>query len=265
MGSLSQPTKFGHAMNRHFLFGPKFKNLNHGTFVGGSLSAAAYVLNDQIADVSCQGSFGTYPVPVQTVFHKYQSLAEAAPDRFMRYTYSLLLDAARASIAEQLNVPVDECVFTQNATSGIGVVLRNLVYERGDVIIYFDTIYGACEKLIASLIETTPNLVARKVHYELPCTHDIIVNNFLQLVKQIRSEGMRPKVALFDTIVSMPGVRFPFERLTAECKKDGILSCIDGAHGVGHIPLDLRSLDADFFVSNCHKLIWNTHLPSSNC
>ena len=265
MGSLSQLTKFGHAMNQYFLFDPKFKNLNHGMSAGGSLSAAAYVLNDQIADISRQGSFGTYPAPVQTVLHKYQSLAEAAPDRFMRYTYSLLLDAARASIAEQLKVPVDECVFTQNATSGVGVVLRNLVYERGDVIIYFDTIYGACEKLIASLIETTPNLVARKVRYELPCTHDIIVNNFLQLVKQVRSDGMKPKVALFDTIVSMPGVRFPFERLTAECKKAGILSCIDGAHGVGHIPLDLRSLDADFFVSNCHKLILNTCLLSSNC
>jgi selenocysteine lyase/cysteine desulfurase len=219
----------------------------------------------EFADVSCQGSFGTYPALVQTVLHKYQSLAEAAPDKFMRYTYSSLLDAARTSIAEQLNVPVDECVFTQNASSGVGVVLRNLVYERGDVIIYFDTIYGGCEKLIASLTETTPNLVARKVRYELPCTHDIIVNNFLQLVKQVRSEGMKPKVALFDTIVSMPGVRFPFERLTAECKKAGILSCVDGAHGVGHIPLDLRSLDADFFVSNCHKLILNIHLLSSNC
>ena len=150
-------------------------------------------------------------------------------------------------------MPVKECVFIQNATSGVGNVLRNLIYEQGDVIVYFDTIYGACEKLIASLMETDPNVAARKVHYELPCSHDVIVKNFIEVVKQVKSEGLTPKIALFDTIVSMPGVRFPFERLTVECKKADILSCIDGAHGVGHVPLDLRSLDADFFISNCHK------------
>src|SRR5271168_3622001 len=36
MGSLSQLTKFGHAMNQYFLFDPKFKNLNHGMSTGGS-------------------------------------------------------------------------------------------------------------------------------------------------------------------------------------------------------------------------------------
>jgi selenocysteine lyase/cysteine desulfurase len=216
-------------------------------------SGSTIFSDDQIADIAPQGSFGTYPVPVRAVLHEYQALAEAEPDKFKRYTYETLLYAARACIAELLNAAVEECVFVQNATSGVGVVLRNLEYEIGDVIIYFDTIYGACEKLIASIMETNPNVAARKVRYELPCTYDVIVNNFTELVKQVRNEGLNPKVALFDTIVSMPGVRFPFERLTTECKKAGIFSCIDGAHGVGHIPLDLKRLDADFFVSNCHK------------
>jgi selenocysteine lyase/cysteine desulfurase len=213
------------------------------------------VLHDmkRIANDSSLGSFGTYPGSVRVVLHQYQALAEAGPDEFNRYTYSSLLDRSRASIAKLLNVPIEDCVFIQNASSGVGVVLRNLQYAKGDVIIYFDTIYGACEKLIANLMETIPNLAARKVDYELPCTHDVIVRNFVQLVRQVRNEGLNPRVALFDTIVSMPGVRFPFERLTMECKKVGVLSCIDGAHGVGHIPLDLTSLDADFFVSNCHK------------
>ena len=229
-------------------------------------SRMSHISGQLVAD-SPAGSFGTYPAPVRDVLHHYQALAEAAPDKFLRYTGPGLLDASRASVAKLLNVSVDECVFVQNATTGVNLVLRNLVYEKGDVIIYFDTIYGGCEKILASILETTPNVMARKVKYEFPCTHDLIVERFLEVVKQIRSEGLNPKVALFDTIVSMPGVRFPFERLTAECKNADILSCIDGAHCVGHIPIDLRSLDADFFVSNCHKyahLLPPTYIHFSN-
>ncbi len=239
-------------MQKHFLFDPKYKNLNHGAPYKSHQrpQAASRLITDFRA-----GSFGTYPAPVRDVLHHYQALTEAAPDRFLRYTCPGLLDQSRAAVATLLNVPVEECVFVQNATSGVNIVLRNLVYEKGDVIIYFDTVYGGCEKILASILETTPNVTAVKVKYEFPCSHDLIVERFLEVVKQIRSEGLNPKVALFDIIVSMPGLRFPFERLTAECKKAGILSCIDGANGVGHLPLNLKSLNADFFVSNCHKSV----------
>jgi selenocysteine lyase/cysteine desulfurase len=69
----------------------------------------------------------------------------------------------------------------------------------------------------------------------------------------VDAAGGKVKVAVFDTVVSMPGVRMPFERLVKACKKKGVLSLVDGAHGIGHVELNLKELDADFFVSNCHK------------
>jgi selenocysteine lyase/cysteine desulfurase len=151
-----------------------------------------------------------------------------------------------------LNVSRKECVFVKNATTGVNTILRNIPFQPGDVIVYFDTVYGAVEKGIISLMESTP-LQARKVEYECPISHDELVSRFQDVVRATRAEGLNVKIALFDVITSMPAMRFPFERLTEICREEGILSLIDGAHGVGQIPLDLGKLQPDFFASNCHK------------
>jgi Cys-tRNA synthase (O-phospho-L-seryl-tRNA:Cys-tRNA synthase) len=40
----------------------------------------------------------------------------------------------------------------------------------------------------------------------------------------------------------------PLKKLIPLCKEFGILTIIDGTHAPGQIPLDLRTLDADFYT-----------------
>lgn len=141
-----------------------------------------------------------------------------------------------------------------NATTGVNTVLRSLTFGKGDYILYFATIYGSFEKTISYITETTPASAAR-IAYTYPVEDDWLVSEFKKKVQEVEGAGGRVKVAVFDTVVSMPGVRMPFERLVGACKELGVLSMVDGAHGVGHIELDLGQLDADFFMSNCHKQV----------
>jgi selenocysteine lyase/cysteine desulfurase len=200
------------------------------------------------------GSFGAHPVQVRDVQRALLAIADKRPDPYIRVHHSKLLQEAREEIAALINAPKDECVFIKNATTGVFTVLYNLDFKEDEVVIYFEPVYGAVEMGIVSLQEHC-NFQARKVPLEFPITENELVRRFREVVRKACAEGLKVRAALFDAVVSNPGVRFPFERFVGVCREEGILSVIDGAHGVGMIPLDMKELQPDFFVSNCHKYV----------
>ncbi|KAB8337016.1 hypothetical protein FH972_021320 [Carpinus fangiana] len=221
------PTPFGKRTREHFSTDKDWHPLNHG-------------------------SFGTFPKPVKDALCYYQDLCEKQPDSFFRYHLPELVLRARTAVAKVVNAPRETVVFVSNATTGINTVLRNLTWTPRDHVIMFSTIYGACGNTVLSIAEQHPLQVTR-IQVNYPQSDQVLLDAFEAAVAEIKAKGDNPKLAIFDTIVSLPGVRVPFEALTAACHRLGVLSCIDGAHGIGMIPLDLSALDPDFFVTNAHK------------
>ena len=116
-------------------------------------------------------------------------------------------------------------------------------------------VYSGLDKTVEYIVESTAAETAL-VNVRWPISDNDLVSAFEAKIESINAnEGRRVRLALFDTVASMPGVNMPYERLSQSCKKHQVLSLVDGAHGIGHIPLDLRKLDADFFLSNIHKLV----------
>ena len=106
------------------------------------------------------------------------------------------------------------------------------------------------------MVESTP-VQTEMLDVHWPISDNDLVTSFEAGIKKINAtEGRRVRMAIFDTVTSNPGLRIPYERLTQKCRENGVLSLVDGAHGVGMIPLDLTTLDADFFTSNVHKLVF---------
>ncbi|KAL4920184.1 pyridoxal phosphate-dependent transferase [Aspergillus aurantiobrunneus] len=232
---MASPTPFGAPMKTHFPTDPTYRNLNHG-------------------------SFGAYPDQLLKAQQSLQKSLESAPDIFIRYTQPPLLDEARQTLASLLNISVSECVLVKNATTGVNTVLHNLAFTHtltpNDVVIYFETVYGAVERALLALKESV-GIKLRKVKYVFPLEAGELVARFRDVVASVKKEGLVPKVAVFETVISNPGIRFPFEDVTRVCKELGILSLIDGAHGVGMMKLDLDRLGVDFFTSNCHKWLYS--------
>lgn len=146
---------------------------------------------------------------------------------------------------------MDEIVLIPNATTGINTILRNIPFEDRDVVIYFSTIYDACLKTLAHIGETSP-VRGYEVKLEFPISEDEIVNRMRKGIEEVKEKGGKVKLAMFDTVLTFPGVRMPWERLVEMCVETGVLSLIDGAHGIGmsRFPLrfykDLTDLDRTY-------------------
>jgi hypothetical protein len=84
----------------------------------------------------------------------------------------------------------------------------------------------------------------------LPISNAALVTLIRNTLKEL---GKRVKIVIVNTCPEY--VRMPFEKLVAVCRGfEGVqLTLIDGAHGVGHIKIDLGSLKPGFLVSIAHK------------
>ncbi|SNX86343.1 related to isopenicillin N epimerase [Melanopsichium pennsylvanicum] len=233
---LSQPFPgFGHAVKPFFGFDPSYVPLNNG-------------------------SFGSCPNYVLDHYRELLAEAERWPDTFLRAQYQPLLFQARKQVADLVGCEVEDLVFVNNATSGVNVVLRGLngTWEEGQAILVYETIYGACGQTAQYIVDSNPNykLQIVKVALEYPITHDEVVAKTEAAIIDAESNMIKIRVGVVDAITSLPGVIVPWERICTLFRSHKILSLVDGAHAVGQIPLNLKSTDPDFFISNCHKWLF---------
>lgn len=228
----SESSQFGLGLrSKHFQFDPSYRPLNHG-------------------------SYGAYPIAVRDKQRELQEATEGRSDPFIRFQIPSLLKQSRQALAGTCNIDYKDLVFIPNATTGVNTVLRNLEYDHGDVILYLNTAYPACEKTILHICETTAAQCAR-LGLTFPLEDAKLVDLFKDTVASVQREGKRVKIAMFDAVCTFPGVRLPWELLVAACHELGILSLVDGAHGIGHIDLShLGEVSPDFFASNCYKWLF---------
>ncbi|SPO39085.1 related to isopenicillin N epimerase [Pseudozyma flocculosa] len=214
------PPPFGHACKKLYSFDDDYVNLNNG-------------------------SFGTCPNHVLEAYKHYLAESERRPDIWMRTGFKPLLERSRKELAQLVNCPVEDLVLLTNATTGVNAILRGMAgtwsATKREAILVYDTVYGACGRTAQYIVDSHPSLQLS------------VVKRTRETLDQAKRDGVRVRVAILDTISSLPGVVVPWQQTVQLLREHDVLSLVDGAHAVGQIPLNLRDADPDFFVSNCHK------------
>lgn len=193
------------------------------------------------------GSFGAAPRVVLAAQREWQQRLEAQPGRFMRAVLPGALRHAADRLGGFIGADGKDIAFVENATTGCNAVLRSLRFAPDDEIVVLSHGYGAVRNTVRFVCERAG---ARVVEATVPFPHpdaDAIVANIAAALSR------RTRLAVVDHITSASALVLPLRRIVETCHAAGIPVLVDGAHGPAQVPLDMRSLGADWYAGNCHK------------
>ena len=206
--------------------------------------ASFWGLDPKVACLN-HGSYGACPIAVLESQEALRREMESEPDDFLRIKLERRLHAARESFASFLGADPEGLVFVQNATAGINAVLRSLNFGSGDEILATNVTY--CRKALDFIADHTgASIVIAELPFPLS-DEDQIVSTVLGCVSS------RTRLALLDHVTSATSVILPISRLVSELQELGVDVLVDGAHGVGMVPLSLSTLESAYYVGNAHK------------
>ncbi|HYO89787.1 MAG TPA: aminotransferase class V-fold PLP-dependent enzyme [Candidatus Limnocylindrales bacterium] len=193
------------------------------------------------------GSFGACPIPVFEEYQRWQRVLERQPVELLGREVDGLLREAMTPLAAMLHADRDDCAFVPNATTGVNIVARSLKLNPDDEVLTTDHEYGACDYTWEYACAKSGAHYVKQVIPRPLDTEDAFIEALWAGVTP------RTRVLFLSHITSPTALTFPIAPILRRAQAEGILTIVDGAHAPGQIPIDLHSLDPDFYTGNFHK------------
>lgn len=193
------------------------------------------------------GSFGACPKLVFDDYQRWQRELEAEPVQFITKNSWNYLKTSKQALADFVNCAPSDLVFTPNPTFAVNIIMRSLDLQPGDEILATDHEYGAMDKTWQFFEKKTGARYVRSA-ISLP------VVSKQQLIDEFWSGfSERTKVVFINHMSSATALIFPVQEIVDRAKTLGLVTIVDGAHVPGHLELDLKTLDPDFYTGTAHK------------
>ncbi|WP_297509851.1 aminotransferase class V-fold PLP-dependent enzyme [Flavobacterium sp.] len=209
-------------MKTHFLLDPTITFLNHG-------------------------SFGATPKPIFEAKMNLQRELEADPVHFIQKKLPVYLKVAKQPLSEYIGCAPEDFFFTPNPTQAINTIMRSLQLQPGNEILATNHEYGAMDRTWNFYCKKTGAKYIRQP-ISLP------VQSKEQLLDEFwKGYSSNTKVVFINHISSSTALIFPVKEICDKAQELGLITIVDGAHVPGHIPLNLRELNPDYYTGTLHK------------
>lgn len=193
------------------------------------------------------GSFGAVPLSVQRAQQRIREEIESNPVRFYGEGVVDRIIHTRRHLAGFLGADPEGSALLANTTTGISLVLQSVRLESGDEVLMTDHVYGAVDLAVRRRCRRSGASV-RSIPLPLDASD-------AEVVARVRS-ALRPgktKLLIIEHLSSATAKLFPVREVAAAAHEHEIPVLADAAHVPGMLPVDVGSLDVDFWVGNLHK------------
>ena len=158
-------------------------------------------------------------------------------------------EAARETVRRFVNAAShEEIVFTRSATEAINLVASS--FGLGHI--------RAGDEIVLSVMEHHSNIVPWHFHRErkgaLLRWVDVADDGSFSLEAFERTLSDRTKIVAITQMSNVLGTAPPIKDLVRLAHQRGIPVLVDGSQGAVHLDVDVRDLDADFYVFTGHKV-----------
>lgn len=158
-------------------------------------------------------------------------------------------ESARAKVARFINAEkADEIVFTRNATEAINLVAHS--WGRKNL--------GPGDEILLTELEHHANIVPWQIlraekGFEIKVA-PIDETGQIRLEEMAKLIGPRTRLVAVTHMSNALGTILPVREIVRLARAQGATVLVDGCQAAAHRPIDVRALDADFYVFSAHKL-----------
>jgi len=193
------------------------------------------------------GSFGACPKEIFQAYQNWQLLLEQQPVKFIAEDAYVYIQKSIDALAGYLNCSSENLVLVTNPSYAFNAVIRSLELKNGDEVLSTSLEYGA-------MIKTWEYYGKQKGFRFIQQPISLPIASKEEFLTEFWSGYTdRTKAVFLSHITSATGLILPAEEICKEARRRGLIIVVDGAHVPGHIPLDLSSLDVDYYTGACHK------------
>ncbi|EHV5550718.1 cysteine desulfurase CsdA [Vibrio vulnificus] len=158
-------------------------------------------------------------------------------------------EAARDCVAHFIGAQSSkEIIWTRGATEALNLIAQT--YARSSLHVGDEILVGEMEHH-ANIVpwQMVAEQTGAKV-VKIPITADCQLD--IESLKTLMNE--RVKIVAVAQTTNVTATRQPIESIIELAHQHGAIVVVDGAQGIVHEPVDMRTLDADFYVFSGHKL-----------
>jgi len=158
-------------------------------------------------------------------------------------------ESSRKKVADFINAPfVEEVVFTRNTTESINLVAQT--WGRTEL--------SSGDTVLLSEMEHHSNLIpwqllAKEKELKLDFI-PVTSRGVLDLEAAREKLAREPRLLAITEMSNVLGTINPLPELIAGAQEHGVITLVDGAQSVPHLPVDVAALGADFYAFSAHKM-----------